>query len=155
MQGKPFGVMRDGYPGKEGNYFEVEYPANASEIVAPHNHINPDDYGDDDFFEINNASEAFQELMKNYTFLLRYTGRRWYGQIVDPTLSGDTFKEEEYHAFWNNAFSGLGQEDNSTLIISEVTSEVSPVDSELVCFVVFFPFSVTAASDILHLHYLS
>mmetsp|Transcript_7501 Transcript_7501/g.12753 ORF Transcript_7501/g.12753 Transcript_7501/m.12753 type:complete len:106 (-) Transcript_7501:123-440(-) len=53
---------------------------------------------------------------------------RWYGQIVDPSLSGESFKEEEYHAFWQNSFSGLGQEDNSTLIISEITSKVSPVE---------------------------
>ena len=133
MQGKPFGLMRDGYPGETEHYFEVEYPHNASEIVAPHKHNNPDDYSDDDFFEIHNQSVAFQQLMKNYTFLLGYTGRRWYGQIVDPSLSADSFREEEYHAFWMNSFSGLGQEDNSTLIISEITSSVSPVSGELVC----------------------
>lgn len=126
MQGKPFGLMRDGYPGETEQYFEVEHPYNGSEIVAPHKHNNPDDYSDDDFFEIHNQSVAFQQLMKNYTFLLKYTGRRWYGQIVDPSLSADSFKEEEYHAFWMNSFSGLGQEDNSTLIISEITSSVSP-----------------------------
>ena len=43
---------------------------------------------DDDLFEVNNKSEAFQQLMTNYNFLLRYTGRRWYGQIIDPSLSG-------------------------------------------------------------------
>lgn len=138
MQGKPFGLMRDGYPGETEQYFEVEHPYNGSEIVAPHKHNNPDDYSDDDFFEIHNQSVAFQQLMKNYTFLLKYTGRRWYGQIVDPSLSADSFKEEEYHAFWMNSFSGLGQEDNSTLIISEITSSVSPASGELVCAVHYF-----------------
>eukprot|EP00984_Skeletonema_dohrnii_P035952 scaffold36362_cov155-Skeletonema_dohrnii-CCMP3373.AAC.6 len=128
MKGKPYSVMRDGYPGESDQYFEVEYPVNASMAVAPHKHESLDEYQDDDFFEINNKSLAFQKLVTNYTFLLRYTGRRWYGQIVDPSLSGESFKEEEYHAFWQNSFSGLGQEDNSTLIISEITSKVSPVE---------------------------
>lgn len=132
MQGKPFSVMRYGYPGSEEQFFEVDYPVNASATVEPHEHKSPDDYSDDDFFEINNQSVAFQQLMHNYTFLLRYTGRRWYGQIREPNLSGDSFKEEEYHAFWMNSFSGLGQEDNSTLIISQPTSEKSPVNGELV-----------------------
>jgi hypothetical protein len=131
MQGKPFSVMRYGYPGSEEQFFEVDYPVNASATVEPHKHKSPDDYSDDDFFEINNQSVAFQQLMRNYTFLLRYTGRRWYGQIREPNLSGDSFKEEEYHAFWMNSFSGLGQEDNSTLIISQPTSEKSPVNGEL------------------------
>eukprot|EP00986_Skeletonema_menzelii_P019098 scaffold27063_cov200-Skeletonema_menzelii.AAC.2 len=126
MNGKPISVMRRGYPGQEEQYFEVKYPANASAEVAPHKHESPVEYFDDDFFEIYNKSTSFQQLMSNYTFLLRYTGRRWYGQILDPGLSGETFKEEEYHAFWMNSFSGLGQDDNSTLIISEPTSKNSP-----------------------------
>mmetsp|Transcript_33828 Transcript_33828/g.81793 ORF Transcript_33828/g.81793 Transcript_33828/m.81793 type:complete len:131 (+) Transcript_33828:1037-1429(+) len=80
------------------------------------------------FFEVNNATTGFQELLKNYTFVLRYTGRRWYGQIVPPGLTGNNFVEEEYHAFWNNAFSGLGNQDNSTLLISaDVYDKGSPV----------------------------
>jgi hypothetical protein len=116
--------------------------------VAPHKHVSPDDYSDDDFFEINNQSAAFQKLMNNYTFVLRYTGRRWYGQIRDSNLSGESFKEEEYHAFWMNSFSGLGQEDNSTLIISQPTREVSPVNGELVGLVMpfFFVFQLFIVS---------
>lgn len=106
MSGKPYSLMRDGYPGTADKYFEVEYPAGASGTVAPHKHNNPDDYSDDDFFEIMNEKVAFQELMKNYTFVLRYTGSRWYGQIIDPNLSASSFKEEEFHAFWMNTFSG-------------------------------------------------
>ena len=50
------------------------------------------------------------------------------GQIFPPGLSGKSYKEEEYHAFWNKTFSGLGEQDSSTLIISEPTSDtVSPV----------------------------
>ncbi|KAL7531293.1 hypothetical protein ACHAXR_003958, partial [Thalassiosira sp. AJA248-18] len=54
MTGKPFSLMRDGYPDDD------------------------DSLTDDDFFEVNNSTTEFQELMKNYTFVLRYTGRRWY-----------------------------------------------------------------------------
>jgi hypothetical protein len=147
MQGKPYSVMRDGYPGQEEQYFEIEYPVNASAAVGPHKHKSPDDYSDDDFFEINNQSAAFRQLMNNYTFLLHYTGRRWYGRILDPDFSLQTFKEEEYHAFWMETFSGLGQEDNSTLIISQLTREVSPVNGELVVIDAFFsvPTFITCA----------
>ena len=137
MQGKPYGLMRHGYPGEEERYFEVDSPVNASVIVPPHKHPNPDDFSDDDFFQINNKSVAFQNLLKNYTFVLRYTGRRWYGQLVDPTFNTEMFKEEEYHAFWWNSFSGLGQEDNITLIISEPAVQASPVNSESSCFAAF------------------
>jgi len=140
MQGKPYSVMRDGYPGKEEKYFEIEYPMNVSAAVAPHKHESPDDYSDDDFFEVNSQSAAFLQLMNNYTFLLRYTGRRWYGQILAPNFSEKTIKEEEYHAFWMNSFSGLGQEDNSTLIISQLTREVSPVNGTFVVIDAFFLF---------------
>ena len=71
MNGKPYSVMRDGYPGEEEHYFEIKYPANASTALVPHKHESPDDYSDDDFFEINNLSASFQQLMSNYTFLLR------------------------------------------------------------------------------------
>ena len=127
MQGKPYGLMRDGYwpPDQGEQYFTVDYPVNASTAVAPHKHNNPDGYEDDDFFEIANQTVAFQQLMKNYTFVLRYTGSRWYGQIVDPNLSSMSFKEEEYHAFWMNSFSGVGQEDNATLIVSEKTTDTA------------------------------
>mmetsp|Transcript_16833 Transcript_16833/g.27649 ORF Transcript_16833/g.27649 Transcript_16833/m.27649 type:complete len:517 (+) Transcript_16833:850-2400(+) len=126
MQGKPYSLMRDGYPGQEEQYFKVEHPINASVAVVPHKHNTPDGYDDDDFFEIANQTLAFQQLMKNYTFLLRYTGSRWYGQIINPDLSSKSFEEEEYHAFWQNSFSGMGQEDNSTLIISEATNTAKP-----------------------------
>lgn len=50
MNGKPYSVMRDGYPGEEEHYFEIKYPANASTALVPHKHESPDDYSDDDFF---------------------------------------------------------------------------------------------------------
>ena len=66
--------------------------------------------------------------MNNYTFVLAFTGRRWYGKLVSPDVYRGNFKEEEYHAFWQNAFSGTGTQDNSTLIISAPASnQGSPV----------------------------
>ena len=52
---------------------------------------------DDDFFEIHTQMPAFQKLMENYTFTLRYTGRRWYGQMEPPNTNSKSFNEEEYH----------------------------------------------------------
>ena len=40
-----------------------------------------DDYFSDDFFRYNNRSTGFQELLKNYTFVLFYSGMRWYGKL--------------------------------------------------------------------------
>ena len=54
-------------------------------------------YDDDDFFDINLKNEAFVNLMKNYTFVLSYTGQRWYGQIKPRTPFEDQsnrFEEE-------------------------------------------------------------
>ena len=35
--------------------------------------------------------------------------------------------KQEYHAFWDNALSGVGVEDNSTFVISGPTDGISPV----------------------------
>jgi len=136
MRGKPFSLLRLGYPADGDQYYNVEYPnstgTNSTGTVgvgnlAPHKHHHDGFFEDDDFFE-QNDSPGFQKLLSNYSFVLQYTGRRWYGQIKPPGFTGLSFKEEEYHAFWNNAFSGLGDEDNSTLIISAPTSGLgSPV----------------------------
>jgi len=83
-------------------------------------------FTDDDFFEIHTQYDEFNELLQNYTFVLKYTGRRWYGQIY-PERSSKGFDEEEYHAFWNRAFSGVGVDDNRTVIISAPTTDSSPV----------------------------
>mmetsp|Transcript_20385 Transcript_20385/g.58971 ORF Transcript_20385/g.58971 Transcript_20385/m.58971 type:complete len:591 (-) Transcript_20385:139-1911(-) len=131
MSGKPFSLMRLTYPDDDDQYFDIQYSNTndgAKNTVGEHKHYHPEFFADDDFFEVNNQTEAFQDLMKNYTFVLRYTGNRWYGQIEAPGFSGASFKEEEYHGFWNNAFSGIGDEDNRTLIISAPTADlVSPV----------------------------
>ena len=82
----------------------------------------------DDFFQYNNESSSFQELMTNYTFVLRYTGLRWYGDLLPP---GERFytktTPEEYHAFWDNAFSKIGENDNSTMLISGPSLGLTPV----------------------------
>ena len=82
----------------------------------------------DDFFQYNNESTSFQELMKNYTFVLRYTGLRWYGDLLPP---GQRFytktTPEEYHAFWDNAFSKIGENDNSTMLISGPSLGLNPI----------------------------
>jgi len=128
LSGKPTSLMRLGYPENEvDQYYSVEYPPNSTEALPLHQHYNEQFFEDDDFFEINNQTEDFQKLMNNYTFALSFTGRRWYGKLLSPDRYSGNFKEEEYHAFWDNAFSGLGDQDNSTLLISAPTTKGSPV----------------------------
>jgi hypothetical protein len=89
-----------------------------------------EEYFTDDFFEQNNKTADFQELLKNYTFRLQYTGRRWYGDLLPPGIHHYKIMsryQEDYHAFWDNAFSGLGEEDNSTMLISAPTIDMTPV----------------------------
>jgi hypothetical protein len=128
LSGKPTSLMRLGYSEDETDqYYSVEYPPNGTETLPLHQHYNEQFFEDDDFFEINNQTEDFQKLMNNYTFALSFTGRRWYGKLLSPDRYSGNFKEEEYHAFWDNAFSGLGDQDNSTLLISAPTTKGSPV----------------------------
>jgi len=42
-------------------------------------------------------------------------------------LHGTKWYDGDYHAFWDNAFSGLGVEDNSTFLISAATNGLTPV----------------------------
>ena len=66
-----------------------------------------DGYADDDFFEIHTAMDPFQELLKNYTFALRYTGRRWYGQMEAAGMTSEMIVEEEYHGKWSIVFEAM------------------------------------------------
>ena len=85
MSGIPFGLMS----GKDKDLQEY------TDILGRRSLLT---YDDDDFFDIHLREEAFVNLMKNYTFVLSYTGQRWYGQIK-PWIplddhSVDGFKEE-------------------------------------------------------------
>ena len=97
MSGKPYNLLRLGYPEDGNEYFNISYPNGSTGVLEPHKHYHNAFFTDDDFFEINNTTEAYQDLLKNYTFVLRFTGQRWYGQILPPGLTADKFKEEEYH----------------------------------------------------------
>lgn len=88
LQGIPYSVLRLGFPDDDDVHFEVQHKQNS--VIAtlpPHKHYDPDYFLDDDFFETNNRSTTFQKLLENYTFVLRFTGRRWYGQISKPGLT--------------------------------------------------------------------
>jgi len=89
MRGKPFSLLRLGYPADGDQYYNVEYPnstgTNSTGTVgvgnlAPHKHHHDGFFEDDDFFE-QNDSPGFQKLLSNYSFVLQYTGRRWYGKF--------------------------------------------------------------------------
>jgi len=82
---------------------------------------------DDYFFEMKNKSAEFQELLENYTFVLRYTGQQWYGQMHLPDLTAESFREEDYHEFWDSFDGGPGSRDDRTVIISESDVGGSPV----------------------------
>jgi hypothetical protein len=106
MTGKPFGLLRYGFPDEDKEYFDVFYNTTITEDseLIPHKHFHLDAFADDDFFQVNNATSSFQELLKNYTFVLWYSGMRWYGQILLDSHSADSFEEQEFHAFWENSF---------------------------------------------------
>ena len=89
MQGKPYSLLRLGYPDDDDEYFEVQQNSTIDGVgyTAPHKHRHSEFFLDDDFFETNNKSTAFQNLLQNYSFVLRFTGRRWYGQITPPGLT--------------------------------------------------------------------
>ena len=149
MSGKPFSFLRLGFPDDDAEYFDTisiehntpEYLArlsghdaehfNTSSIngsaLTPHKHDTPEYFTDDDFFQQNNITAAFAELLQNYTLRLIYTDRRWYGQMEPPNFATTGFEQEEFHAFWWNTFSGLGEQDNKTIIISAPTDGGTPV----------------------------
>lgn len=87
MTGKPYSLLRLGYPEIGEEYYEIEYynMSNASDVSdwPLHKHNEPAFFVDDDFFEQNyiRRPDEFEELMENYTFVLHYTGRRWYGKL--------------------------------------------------------------------------
>ncbi|KAL7478407.1 hypothetical protein ACHAW6_004170 [Cyclotella cf. meneghiniana] len=117
MTGKPYGLLRYGYPDDDDEFFDVFYNSTVIEggslELVPHKHFHSNDFDDDDFFQVNNSTHSFQELLRNYTFVLWYSGSRWYGQIFPPDHAAESFEEEEFHAFWANSFSGVGSKDNS------------------------------------------
>ena len=124
MKGTPCGLMRFGSKCDGDQYFSNVFMSNATGEMEPHGHY--DFIENDDIIRVNENSSSFQELLKNYTFVLRFTGRRWYGQIVTPDMSGDSLDDKEYHAFWSNSFPATYELHNSTLIISDPTYDGSP-----------------------------
>lgn len=48
------------------------------------------------------------------------------GGLFTSEMSEEVFREGEYHAFWDNVFSKVGEADNSTFLISEPTFGGSP-----------------------------
>ncbi len=83
MTGKPYSLLRFGYPEIGEEYFEIEYYNSTRNAVGEgdlplHKHNEPASFLDDDFFE---QSIIQEKLDKNYTFALQYTGRRWYGKF--------------------------------------------------------------------------
>lgn len=112
LAGKPELFMRLGFT---GGYNQPEFEG---------------DMSDDDFFYLNNATTQFQRLMSNYTFVLKYSGLRWYGSLLPPgkLYYTESLFAEDYHAFWDEAFSGVGEPDNSTFLISAPnTDDLTPV----------------------------
>ena len=98
-----------------------------------------------------------QDIMKNYSFVIHCTGLLWYaklsvsnstkwatpfdcqkysvpkliffvGDLLPPgKLNYTKSSKENYHAFWNNTFSGLGIKDNIMMIGCAPTNNITPV----------------------------
>lgn len=99
LSGKPYNLLRLGYPEDGKEYFNITY-ANQIGNFTPHKHYHDSFFEDDDFFKMKNSTGEFSELLQNYTFVLRFTGQRWYGEIIRPGLTAEGFEEEEYHGRW-------------------------------------------------------
>lgn len=88
MTGKPFSFLRLGYPEVGEEFFDIEYENSTNvfsiEDIPVHKHNEPISYEDDDFFRENSKVNGakFDDLLKNYTFALYYTGMRWYGELA-------------------------------------------------------------------------
>ncbi len=72
MSGKPTSLLRLGYP-------DIE--AGTDGVI--------DNHFSDDFFQYNSETTGFQDLLKNFTFVLFYTGLRWYGKLSVSETSFD------------------------------------------------------------------
>ncbi len=131
MSDIPHGFMRLAEPDTDDKYYEVTYnTSTVTEEIVPHRHYEDKFFLNDDFFQIHLDKPKFKELLNNYTFVLKYTGRRWYGQIKPAGVDAKLFDEAEFHGFWSRTFAGVGVDDNSTVIISAPTAAGTPVGSE-------------------------
>jgi len=120
IYGRPM-YVRYNMTGKPHSFLGLTDPEDGEQLQM-NKHFGADTLDDDDFFQLNNETSEFQELLKNYTFILEYTGQRWYGRMVPPTIKLENLREATYHAFWNNTFGGKWTHDNSTVIISDPAS---------------------------------
>jgi len=122
MAGKPFFLpFQEAHPDNSDGHFNVKYPTSMSDggDLLPHKQFESNSLADDDFFQLDNASVKFQELLKNYTFVLEYSGNRWYGRMLPPTTDLSSRDEEQHHAFWSNALGGEESRDTDIVIVSD------------------------------------
>jgi len=96
----------------------------ASKYYTPNNYETAPDFADwDDFFESKALHAGLEELLKDYSVIITYTGSRFYGTIVEPDATFGELFPPDYHAFWSQSF-----DINRTFIISDTTvSANSPV----------------------------
>lgn len=74
VYGKPL-YMIENMTGKPTNLLRLSYSAVKTDADGM-----SDDHFSDDFFQHNSNNVGFQQLLENYTFVLHYTGLRWYGK---------------------------------------------------------------------------
>ncbi len=101
MTGKPYSLLRFGYPETGEEYFEIEYYNSTRNAVGEgdlplHKHNEPVSFLDDDFFD---QSIIQEKLDNNYTFALQYTGRRWYGKFWFQLVTLCRFTKDHLNIF--------------------------------------------------------
>jgi hypothetical protein len=82
VYGRPL-YMIENMSGKPASLLRLSY----SDVETDTDGVNDNNFNDD-FFQHNSNSSGFQQLLKNYTFVLHYTGLRWHGKLLklDATI---------------------------------------------------------------------
>ena len=86
MSGKPICLQLLGYYGNEYDdqisftYRPTPPDTNAITGIVPWHSHTEFPFNDDDFFW-EETYNVFDQIQNNYTFVLHYTGRRWYGEF--------------------------------------------------------------------------
>lgn len=118
------------YPETEPIYYGEDFsPAPTVFPTGPRHNQNeydtaPDFADWDDFFE-SQALHNLEDILKDYSVVISYTGSRFYGTIIEPDASLDDIFHSDYHAFWSESLDG-----DRTFIISDTTSASSPVGAD-------------------------
>ena len=86
-----------GPPPPEEDYIDDFYLQPDEPIHSQNDYDTAPDFADwDDFFESPGLHDL-NNILKNYSVVISYSGSRFYGTIVDPDVSVDELFPQDYH----------------------------------------------------------